>query len=70
MNARQVIHCIPTAGHLAIISMAHTNHLAMYCDIPNAADTNNKASTVAKTEVQTDIQHGSDEIKKKTIPLI
>ncbi len=60
MNARQVIHRKPTAGQPDIFSMAHNHHLAMYCDILNAADTYKKSRTVAKTDVQTDIQDGSD----------
>ncbi len=54
----------PTTGQPSIISMSQNNHLAMYCDIPNAADTYNKACPVAKTDVQPNIKDESAEIQR------
>ena len=68
MNERQVISRKPITGQPSIISMSHNNFLAMYCDIPNAADTYNKARPVVKTELQSNIKDESDEIQRDNDP--
>ncbi len=65
MNAHQVISRKPTTGQPSIISMSRNNFLAMYCDIPNAADTYIKARPVVKTEEQS---NESDEIQRDNDP--
>ncbi len=68
INERQVISRKPTTGQPSIISMSHNNHLAMYCDIPNAADTYSKARPVAKTAAQSIIKDESAEIQRDNDP--